>query len=239
MKKRIRIGTSGWTYPHWKGVFYPADRPKSKWLEYYAEHFDTVEVNATFYRLPKPETFEDWRNRTPDRFLWAVKGSKYITHTKKLREPKEPLSTFYGAISGLKEKLGPILFQLPPNLSVDEKSFVDFCASLNPSYRHTIEVRHPSWIDEPVFDVLNKHNIALCIADTAGRYPYHEVLTADFVYIRLHGSKKLYASSYSEGELLTWAEKIQTWERDTYLYFDNDASGFAVMNAERLKEILG
>ena len=130
MKQEIRIGTSGWTYPHWKDAFYPADWPKSKWLEYYTQHFDTVELNATFYRLPKAKTFENWKQRTPHDFLWAVKANKYITHTKRLREPEEPLKRFYGAASGLQEKLGPVLIQLPPGLAFDEKLFEGFCRSL-------------------------------------------------------------------------------------------------------------
>ncbi len=234
----IRIGTSGWTYPHWKKIFYPVNWPKSKWLEYYAQHFDTVEVNATFYRLPKLKTFENWKSRTPDHFLWALKASKYITHTKGLKEPEEPLERFYSVAAGLKEKLGPILFQLPPRLSFDENEFRNFCQSLNPSYQHALEVRHHSWISDRLFGILRKHNIAFCIADTAGRYPFHEVVTADFVYIRLHGSQKLYASDYSGEELQTWAQKINKWGKDTYLYFDNDFGGYAVKNAKRLKEIL-
>ena len=239
MKRELRIGTSGWTYDHWKKLFYPENLPKSRRLEYYGKHFDTVELNATFYRLPKPKTFENWKRRTPDYFLWAVKANKYITHTKRLKEPVEALERFYAAASGLEKKLGPILFQLPPSLSFDEKEFNNFCQSLNPSQRHTLEVRHPSWISDRLFSILKKFNIALCIADTAGRYPYHEVVTADFLYIRLHGSKKLYASEYSEGELQAWAEKITGWGKDTYLYFDNDFGGYAVKNAKRLKKILG
>ena len=238
MRKEIRIGTSGWTYPHWQKRFYPDDWPKSRWLEYYVQHFDTVELNATFYRLPKPQTFRNWNARTPGDFLWALKANKYITHTKRLNDPEEPIERFYSAASGLEEKTGPILFQLPPSLAFEDKAFQRFCRSLKPSYRHTLEVRHPSWLCDRVYAILAQHNIAFCIADTAGRYPYDEVLTADFVYVRLHGSKKLYASDYSEEELQVWAGKIKAWGKDTYLYFDNDFSGYAVKNARRLKQIL-
>jgi uncharacterized protein YecE (DUF72 family) len=233
-----KVGTSGWTYPHWQGVFYPPDRPKSRWLEYYAQHFDTVELNATFYRLPKPKVFENWHNRTPDGFLWSVKASKYITHTKRLKEPREPLERLYTTASGLGDKLAVVLFQLPPNLAFHEERFKQFCGFLNPNLRHALEVRHPSWITDNVLDLLRQYNVALCIADTAGRYPFHEVVTADFVYIRLHGSRKLYASNYSEEELQAWAEKIKAWGKDTFVYFDNDFEGRAVKNAQRLKEIL-
>jgi len=238
MDRQIRVGTSGWTYPHWKNVFYPAAWKKSRWLEYYTEYFDTVEVNATFYRLPQAKTVEGWKRRTPDLFLWAVKANQYITHTKRLKEPREPLERFYSVASALEEKLGPILFQLPPSLPFDEERFSGFCRCLRRSYRHVLEVRHSSWISDRLFAILEEYNMALCISDTAGRYPFHEAVTADFMYVRLHGSKKLYASDYSEEELQAWAQRINTWGKDTYLYFDNDFEGHAVGNAKRLKEIL-
>ncbi len=233
----IRIGTSGWNYPHWQGVLYPAGRARTKWLETYAEQFDTVELNASFYRLPKETTFAGWKQRTPEGFIWAVKASRYLTHIKRLKEPRDPLEKFYGAASALKEKLGPVLLQFPPGLRFDEHLFRDFCSCLDTRYRHTIEVRHKSWIDERVFDILRRHNIALCIADTAGTYPCHEEITADFIYMRLHGSRELYASAYTEDELNAWAEKIKGWGRDTYVYFDNDNHGYAVTNALRLRKI--
>ena len=241
MKKgvSIRIGTSGWTYKHWQGIFYPVKWPKSRWLEYYSKHFDTVELNAAFYRLPNLTTFENWKARTPDDFLWSVKASKFITHTKRLRDPADPLDRLYGATAGLGERLGAILFQLPPNLAFDEKVFRGFCETLDPQVRHVLEIRHPSWINDQVFGILNRFNVAFCTADTAGRYPFCEALTADFAYVRLHGSQKLYVSDYSEEELQTWAEKVGTWKRDTFIYFDNAFEGYAVNNARRLKEILG
>ena len=235
----IRIGTSGWTYKHWQGIFYPDKCPKSRWLEYYTKHFDTVELNASFYRLPNPTTFENWKARTPDNFLWSVKGSKFITHTKRLKDPAEPLDRLYGVTACLGEKMGVILFQLPPNLGFDEKVFRDFCESLDPQVRHALEIRHASWLNDQVFGILNDFKIALCISDTAGRYPSFDVITADFAYIRLHGSKKLYASEYSEEELQTWAEKVDVWNKDSFIYFDNDFKGHAINNAKRLKEILG
>ena len=233
-----RIGTSGWNYKHWREIFYPRQVPVSRWLGFYTEHFDTVEVNATFYRLPRPEAFEKWYRETPRNFLWAVKGSKFITHTRRLKDSNEPLERLYSTIERLKEKLGPILFQLPPSLSFDRELFISFCRNLNPSYRHVLEVRHPSWVDTNVFEILNEYHIAFCISDTAGRYPSFEAITADFIYIRLHGSQKLYASEYSEEELQEWGRKIRGWNIDTYLYFDNDFQGLAVRNAKRLKEIL-
>ncbi len=234
----IRIGTSGWTYKHWQRTFYPVKWPKSRWLEYYTGHFDTVELNASFYRLPSLKTFENWKARTTDHFLWSVKGSKYITHTKRLENHAEPLDRLYGVTAGLGEKLGVILFQLPPNLAFDEKVLRNFCKSLDPRIRHALEIRHSSWINGRAFRILREFNIALCTADTAGRYPSCEEMTADFAYIRLHGSRKLYASKYSEKELRTWAEKVNAWEKDIFIYFDNDFEGHAVDNAKRLKEII-
>ena len=236
--KKRKIGTSGWSYKHWREIFYPEAVPVAQWLGFYSRHFETVEVNATFYRLPRQETLDKWYQETPGNFLWAVKASKFITHTRRLNDPSEPLERLYNAAERLKGKLGPILFQLPPSLSFDRKLFISFCNNLNHSYRHALEVRHPSWIDTQVFEILKGHNMAFCISDTAGKYPFHEAITADFMYIRLHGSQKLYASEYSEDELQEWGKKIRGWDMETYIYFDNDFHGFAVKNAKRLKEIL-
>lgn len=239
MKPRIYIGTSGWNYDHWKNVFYHTDCPKSQWLEFYSRRFSTVEVNATFYRLPKPATFENWRRRTPEHFLWAVKASRYITHTKRLQDPVETLSRFVEAAELLGTKLGPILFQLPSSLSYEEARAEEFFRSVSRfGHRSVLEVRHSSWIEDHAIELLKKYNIALCVSDTAGRYPYYEAVTADFMYVRLHGSPVLYESDYKDEELCTWAEKITEWKRDTYVYFDNDAEGYAPVNAAKLREFL-
>lgn len=239
MKHSVRIGTSGWNYSHWQGPFYPQGSPKSKWLEYYTEHFDTVELNATFYRLPKPDVFRNWHDRTPSSFLWSLKASRYLTHVRRLEDPEEPLKRLYDACHHLGVKLGPILFQLPPNLVYHENLLKTFLGYLDPSCRHVMEVRHASWLNDTFLSHLEKHNIAFCISDTAGRYPYSEAVTADFVYIRLHGSGKLYKSLYSEEELTLWADKISGWHRETFVYFDNDFECHAVPNALRLKALLG
>lgn len=236
-KIQIRIGTSGWNYNHWAGLFY-TDCPKTKWLECYTRTFSTVEANSTFYHLPKPKAVEKWRLRTPDNFLWSVKASRYITHMKKLRDPREPLERFYDSILNFGEKLGPILFQLPPNLGYHKDVFDEFWAHVRKGHRYTIEPRHAGWLEDNALEKLRSLNIALCIAQTAGRFPYSEAVTADFVYIRLHGSQALYGSDYSEEELQEWAGKIRKWKRDTYIYFDNDANAYAPNNAKRLKEIL-
>lgn len=238
MGRPWRVGTSGWTYGHWRGRFYPPELPGSRWLDHYAAHFDTVECNATFYRLPVAKTFENWRERTPEGFLWAVKASRLITHVRRLRDVEEPLQVFFSRVVLLGEKLGPVLFQLPPSLRYDGALFSDFAPLLAPLPMAAIEVRHTSWITDRFFDQLQSHRLAFCISDTAGRYPYHEAVTADFVYIRLHGSQKLYASSYTDAELALWAGKIRTWNRTTFIYFDNDFEGHAVSNALQLKSFL-
>lgn len=234
----VHIGTSGWTYGHWKGIFYPEDQPKARWLEYYAREFDTVELNATFYRLPNKTTFEKWFKRTPEGFLWSLKASRYITHVKRLKDVREPLDRFYHSASRLGSKLGPLLFQLPPSLTYDAHLMESFLARLDPSFRHAVEIRHSSWLTSEFFTQLQHKNTAFCISDTAGRYPYQEEITADFVYIRLHGSRKLYASEYTKEELEIWAKKIQDWGRETFVYFDNDFGGYAVRNAKMLKKLL-
>jgi uncharacterized protein YecE (DUF72 family) len=238
MKHPYHVGTSGWNYDHWKGSFYPEDWPKKRWLEYYVRHFDTVELNATFYRLPKEKTFANWCERTPGHFQWAVKASRYITHIKRLRDPEKSLEKFYRGVRALGDKLGPVLIQLPPKFSFDEERFAHFCSTLDRKMRYTVEVRDPSWINDAFFSMLRTHNIAFCIADTAGKFPYNESVTADFVYIRLHGSRTLYASNYTSKELKAWADKIQAWGKETYVYFDNDNKGYAAKNAAKLLKML-
>jgi len=236
----LRIGTSGWSYKHWKGLFYPEDLNTNEWLKYYCKHFDTVELNSSFYHLPKLTTFESWYRKTPKNFLFAVKGSRFISHILKLNDAREPLQTLLNNASGLKEKLGPILFQLPPNFSLDLKRLEKFIKILPTDQRFTFEFRHQSWFCEEVYKLLKKNNLALTISDTP-KYPLIEKVTADFVYIRLHGHEVLYASRYSKAELSEWARKIRGWLKDNldiYVYFDNDANANAVRNATELKELL-
>ncbi len=233
----LRIGTSGWNYPHWRRVFYPEHMPQSRWLGFYTEHFTTVELNASFYRQPSYNTFENWKKRTPPDFLWSVKANRYITHVKKLRDTQDSLKRFYSTVDGLGEKLGVILFQLPPALRFDEEIFTGFLDSQPKGYRIAFEVRHASWLCEKAYELLRWRNAAFCISDTAGRYPYAEAITASFIYVRLHGSQVLYGSNYTDNELKTWAAKIRKWGKDIFIYFDNDYQGYAAQNALRLKEI--
>jgi len=240
------IGTSGYNYPHWwNGVFYPSDLPQRKWLEFYAGHFDTVELNVSFYRLPKKEVFEGWYKRTPKKFYFAVKGSRYITHIKRLKDCREPLTLLSENASPLKEKFGVVLWQLPPRFKFQKDRLEAFCVLLSTlprakRIRHTFEFRDESWLCEEAFRILEEFSFAFCIAHGSG-LPFVDRVTSDFVYLRLHGGEVLYGSNYSDKELKRWAEKIEGWTekgKDVFVYFNNDAYGFAIKNALTLKKIL-
>ena len=237
---KILIGTSGFSYKHWRGVFYPDDVPQSKWLEYYAGHFETVELNSTFYHLPKDTSVENWEKRTPDNFIFSVKGSRFITHIKKFSDIEKPLSNFFEVISLLKTKLGPVLFQLPPSMKKDLILLEDFVSKLPENLRFAVEFRNAAWYSDDVPDILGKHNIAFCIHDMPGLASPLSV-TGKFVYIRFHGAENAYSSFYSDEALRIWADRINGFSGkgyDVYAYFNNDYSGFAVKNAEMLKNIL-
>ncbi|MCS7203686.1 MAG: DUF72 domain-containing protein [Thermodesulfovibrio sp.] len=235
---KYHIGTSGWQYGHWKRVFYPEELKYADWLKYYAKYFSTVEINVTFYRDVRASTFQNWYKLTPEEFLFSVKISRQITHFRKLRVEKPIIDGFLEKYKNLCEKLGVILIQLPPSLRFEGSLISDFLSNLDKSLKYTIEIRNKTFLHDNFFDMLKNHNIAFCISDSAGRYPYYEAITADFIYLRLHGSVKLYASEYTEEELKTWAQKIKNWNKTTYVYFDNDFMGYAVKNALKLKELL-
>lgn len=231
---KIFIGTSGYSYSGWEDVFYPRDLDRKKQLEYYSQRLKTVEINSSFYHLPSLKTFQSWRKKTPKNFIFALKSSRYITHVKKLKDCKEPWQRFITNARGLKEKLGPILFQLPANFKVNEERLEDFLIFLPKKYRYAFEFRNRTWFKKEIYQILKKHNVALCIADSL-KWPLEEKITADFVYLRFHG-KVLYSSKYSEKELKQWAEKIKKWRKDVYVYFNNDAFGHAPNDAKRLIE---
>ncbi|MCX8116799.1 MAG: DUF72 domain-containing protein [Desulfobacterota bacterium] len=242
----ILIGTSGYNYPHWwNGVFYPSDLPQRQWLEFYARSFPTVELNVTFYRLPKREVFEGWYKRTPKGFTFAVKGSRFITHVQRLKECREPLTLFFDQASPLKEKMGVLLWQLPPRFPFEKERLEAFCGLLSTlpgskSIRHAFEFRDESWLCEECFRMLETFRFGCCISH-GSRLPYTERVTADFVYLRLHGGEVLYGSNYSDGELKEWARKIKGWvgkKGDAFVYFNNDAHGFAVKNALSLQRLI-
>ncbi len=237
---RYYIGTSGWHYDHWRHLFYPDRLPKAKWLEFYSRHFSTVELNNSFYRLPSEEAFANWRQSSPDDFVFAVKVSRFITHIKRLRDIEEPVNTFLGRARILEEKLGPLLYQLPPNMHRDDGRLDSFLSILPQGMKHVFEFRHESWLDEGVFDLLRRYNVGLCVFDMP-ELACPLAATADFAYIRFHGSTRLYSSCYSDEELADWAGGLTALAADlkaVYIYFNNDAEAFAVRNAMTLGNYL-
>ncbi len=237
----LSIGCSGFSYKHWKDTFYPADLPERKWLEYYSRVFSTVELNVTFYHLPSQSAFRSWQRGTPPEFVFAVKGSRFITHVKRLLDPQEPLIKFFEGASLLGNKLAVVLWQFPPAFKLNLERFSSFLALLGKfPCRHTFEFRHESWIVPPIIDLCRQNNAALCMADSP---PYLDELpvTADFVYLRRHGQQARYAGRYSKIQLAGDAERIRKYQaegRDVFIYFNNDAHGYAPKNAKELIEML-
>ncbi|EZQ18506.1 DUF72 domain-containing protein [Pseudomonas sp. G11-1] len=288
MSSDIRIGISGWRYEPWRGDFYPEGLLQRRELEYASRTVSSIEINGSFYALQTPERFSNWRDSTPDDFVFSVKAPRYITHVKRLRELDEPLANFFA--SGplqLERKLGAFLWQFPPSFRYDPALFTELfeqlprtfgeavqCAARSPRFpapeglttgaktrlRHAVEIRHRSFMQEGFIELLRKHRIALVVADTAGKWPLVEELTADFMYLRLHGDKELYSSGYDDSALDDWARRIRAWaggkqpegarrlseqgdsssaERDIYCYFDNDIKVRAPYDARQLLEKLG
>lgn len=240
MKGKIYIGTSGFSYEHWKERFYPDNVKSKEWLEYYCRFFDTVELNSTFYHLPAERVVQSWHNRAPADFTYAVKASRYITHRLKLMNIREPLKRFYQRVIYFKKKLGPILFQLPPSLKPDLERLDNFCKILKKGYRYVIEFRHESWHDDDAIKLLRKYNVCACFVSMPGLESIEEV-TSDFVYVRFHGAAQLYASKYTDKQLTDWAKLFKEYLKqklDIYAYFNNDYNAFAVENALKLKKML-
>jgi uncharacterized protein YecE (DUF72 family) len=234
---KIRIGTSGWHYTHWKGPFYPPDLPEKKFLAYYIEHFATVEINRTFYSLPDIAVFSDYAKLVPKSFLFAVKGSRFLTHVKRLKDPRRPLARLFNRIRALKEHLGPILFQTPPNWAPNPERLANFCKALPKGGRFAFEFRDPRWFQEETYAILRKHNAALCIYELDG-FLSPRITTADFLYVRLHGPNGAYAGKYSKTALKKWAAFFRQAKRDVYCYFDNDEAGYAPKNALELDRMI-
>jgi uncharacterized protein YecE (DUF72 family) len=234
--KPALIGCSGWNYADWRGTFYPRGEPQRRWLELYADRFDTVEVNNTFYRLPRRDAVAAWVTQTPDRFTFAVKASRYLTHVKRLAE-FDGIARFYEPLEPLMEagRLGPVLWQLPATFHRDDQRLAGWLQAI-PDGLHTIEFRHPSWFAAPVMEALRDHGVALTIGDHPERpFQTHEA-TASWRYIRFHYGARGRAGNYSETEIETWARRITQWRRreTVYAYFNNDWRGFAPANARRL-----
>jgi uncharacterized protein YecE (DUF72 family) len=285
---RVRVGISGWRYEPWRGVFYPEGLRQRDELAFASRKFSTIEINGSFYSLQRPEYYQRWHDETPEGFVFAVKGPRFVTHMLKLRGVAPAMANFYASgVANLHGKLGPFLWQLPPNLGFDAERLGAFFALLPRDtdaasalarrrndkvrgrcrlvfdvpmrLRHALEVRHPSFVTPAFVDLLRRHDVALVVADTAGRWPYAEDITSGFVYIRLHGDQELYVSGYTPRALQRWAERIRHWQagraapdptlidplshaspgpRDVYAYFDNDAKVKAPRDAARLTRLL-
>ena len=267
----IRIGISGWRYAPWRGVFYPAALPQRRELEHAAGCFGSIEINGSFYSLQSPKSWQAWRDATPDGFVFAVKGPRYLTHMLRLRGFETPLSNFLASgLLKLGDRLGPILWQLPPNFAFDAGRLEAFLGALPRDtgealklarrrdvalmrgrsalaidrvrpLRHALEPRHESFASREALALLERHQVALVVADSAGKFPYFEQPTTDFMYLRLHGDEQLYVSGYSKQALARWAAKIRRWARrgDVYCYFDNDAKVHAPFDAQALAARLG
>jgi len=236
----IHIGTSGWYYDHWKGTFYPEDLLSDHFLAYYARYFQTAEVNNTFYHLPTEKAMADWRDTVPAGFIFAVKASRYITHMKKLKEPRQTLPVFLKRVEILGDKLGPILFQLPPYWHFNLERLKAFLQALPRDFRYAFEFRDESWINDITNEVLAEHNATFCIYDFAGTQA-PKIVTSDLVYVRLHGPEAAYAGQYNTETLAEWAKDFLAWKRrgkQIYCYFDNDEAGYAAQDALRLKEMV-
>ncbi len=241
---KVFIGTSGFSYPHWgKGVFYPKGLSPTKWFEYYCQYFKTVELNVSFYRLPKKETFQGWRKRAGKDFVFSVKGSRYITHIKRLKDCQERLKRFFEAaepLGGLTSReVRPhrvVLWQLPPRFKANPERLAEFLRLLPKEWRHAFEFRDESWLMGGVYKLLKKHKAAVVFQDNPS-WPITDEITTDFVYLRFHGRTQLYSSCYTKKELREWVKKIKNWQKkgiDCYAFFNNDALGYAVENAQTL-----
>lgn len=236
----VRIGTSGWHYKHWVGPFYPERTPAKKFLSYYGTRFRAAEVNNTFYSLPSTETLAGWRDETPEGFVFACKASRYITHMKKLKAPEQSTARFFDTVAALGSRLGPVLFQLPPNWSPNAERLESFLDGLPGGHRYAFEFRDERWFDDDVLEALRRHHAACVAYDFAGETRRPEA-TADFDYVRLHGPSEAYQGRYDDKELDIWAswigERLEAGH-DVYCYFDNDEAGHAANDALRLGERL-
>lgn len=237
MRKNYLIGCSGWFYLHWQGKFYPQELKTSQWFDFYSKKFGTVEINSSFYHFPQEKTVKNWAKKAPADFTYTVKANRFITHIKKFKKSKKLVKDFYKVTSHLEEKLGAILFQLPPSLHFKTKKLEEIVSQLNPEKENVLEFRHDSWWNQEVYDKLKENNIAFCVV-SAPQLPEDVKITAKHAYFRFHG-KKWYATNYSKKELKDWAEKMKkTRAKKVYAYFNNDYNAFAPKNALQLKKIL-
>jgi len=243
-KGKVHIGTSGWSYKDWKGLFYPKNLKSNEWLTFYSETFNITEINTSFYHLPKKQTVEGWVNKVPDNFLFCPKMSRYLTHMKKLHDPEEPLERFFEVFEPMKEKMGPVLIQLPPSLKFNPEVTEHLFTILKKTYssfRFALEVRHATWMTAESMDLMTKYKIAFVISQSGHGFPYAEHITAQDIYIRFHGPGKLYASLYSEEEMKKYAQLFKSWQDEghtLWIFFNNDFYGYAIKNGLQLEDLL-
>jgi uncharacterized protein YecE (DUF72 family) len=243
-KGKIHIGTSGWSYKHWKGNYYPEETKPTAYLTFYAKQFKITEINTSFYHLPKHETVKGWVEKVPAKFKFCPKISRYITHMKKLREPEEPLSRFFDVFELMKDRMGPVLVQLPPSLKFNYDVAEHFYTVLKQQYAEyefVMEVRHDTWLENDSLNLMARFDMGFVISQSGDRFPYSEMVTAKNIYVRFHGPEQLYASSYSDEQLESFAEKFRNWMKeghDIWAFFNNDIHGYAYQNAERLQQIM-
>lgn len=237
---QIHIGTAGWSYDHWQGRFYPDGLARRDWLGYYAGQFRSVEINSSFYHLPAAATLQHWHDATPDDFVFTAKASRYITHLKKLNQPRQILPPLLERLAVLEEKLGALLFQLPPHWHFNAERLAALLDVVNGDCRCAFEFRDPSWFNEQCYTLLTQHHAALCLYELDG-FLSPEQVTADFVYVRLHGPGAAYRGRYGDDTLADWARACTRWAasgRQVYLYFDNDERAYAVHNAASLQAMI-
>jgi uncharacterized protein YecE (DUF72 family) len=244
MEGSIHIGTSGWSYKHWRNLYYPPKLPASQWLPFYAADFDTTEINSSFYKLPSEETVLKWATQVPDNFLFCPKMSRFLTHMKKLTDPEEPLERFFKIFQPLKKMTGPVLLQLPTILKFNYDTAAQLYRLMKSKYRRyafVMEVRHETWLEQNSLALMSKYDIGLVISQSGYKFPYSEKITAKNIYLRFHGPTELYASSYSDRMLAAFAEKMRRWAEQGYevwAFFNNDIHGFAPTDAKKLKALL-
>ncbi|WP_160713997.1 DUF72 domain-containing protein [Chitinophaga solisilvae] len=238
------IGTSGWSYKHWKEIFYPPDLKPAEWLHYYSRFFHVTEINTSFYHLPKSATVAGWVEKVPQRFKFCPKISRYLTHIKRLLDPEEPVQKFFDIFDPVKKHLGPVLIQLPPSLAFDPERVTPFFSLLHSryrGYRFALEARHDSWLETSATQLLQQYHIAWVIAVAGKRWPSAEFVTAKHIYLRFHGPNGHYDTAYTKKTMEEYAEKIQAWEREQHniwAFFNNDGHGYALKNGQTLQSLL-
>lgn len=242
--KKIHIGTSGWSYKDWKGLYYPENMKSTDWLNFYAKQFDITEINTRLYHLPKKQTVVNWTEKVPDNFRFCPKISRYITHIKRLKDSEESLEKFFDVFEPMKNKMGPVLVQLPPSLKFDATVAEHFFKVLKHDYREyefAFEVRHETWLHNDSLDLMAKYDIAFVVSQSGVGFPYSEMVTSKNIYIRFHGPEQLYASLYTDEMLQSFADKFKKWIKEGHIiwvFFNNDFYGYAIQNAETLKKIM-